>query len=311
MLEGRGPGPQGNGARRTGAGGGEALKKHMLVRGSAFAAGLFAAVTVWQNVRVKTTRYHLTAENLPSAFDGFRIALLADIHSRDFGENQEQLIRRVRAAKPGLILLAGDWVDARRGSLETCLEQARRLRPIAPICGVYGNHELRRIRQEGRDNMRAAFARAGVQMLHTSGTRVEKDGMYINLIGVEDPAELPEKPGRQQMVRAVDEMLARVTHGVQPDEFTILIAHRPEFLSVYAKYPIDLVTAGHAHGGQVRLPGLPGLFAPGQGLFPKYTGGRYDENGTAMIVSRGLGGRAPVRIFNMPELAVITLHAAR
>lgn len=285
--------------------------KRMLMRGSAFAAGLLAAVTVWQNVRVKTTRYRLIADHLPSSFYGFRIALLSDIHSRNFGEKQEQLLRRVRAIKPDLILIAGDWVDAKYGNLEDCLEQARLLRRIAPVCGVYGNHERRRIQREGRDLLAAAFAKAGVQMLHTSGTRVEKDGMYINLIGVEDPATLPEKPSRKQMVQAMEEMLARVTHGIGPDEFTILVSHRPEFLTVYANYPIDLVVAGHAHGGQVRLPGVGGLFAPGQGLFPKYTGGRYDEQDTAMIVSRGLGGHAPVRIFNMPELVVITLGPAK
>ena len=99
-------------------------------------------------------------------------------------------------------------------------------------------------------------------------------------------------------------------NGVLPDEFTILIAHRPEFLSIYARYPIDLVCAGHAHGGQVRLPGVGGLFAPGQGLFPKYTGGKYTEGQTTMVVSRGLGGReAPVRIFNMHEMVVMTLKA--
>ena len=99
---------------------------------------------------------------------------------------------------------------------------------------------------------------------------------------------MPNHPRKKEMANAMDEMLGRVMNGVLPDEFTILIAHRPEFLSIYAKYPIDLVCAGHAHGGQVRLPGVGGLFAPGQGLFPKYTGGEYNEDQTTMVVSRGL-----------------------
>ncbi|MGN1007337.1 MAG: metallophosphoesterase [Butyricicoccus sp.] len=277
---------------------------------AACAAGVFTAFTVWQNIRVKTTFYDLHAENLPSAFDGFRIALLADIHSRRFGEKQEQLLSRVRAAKPDLILVAGDWLDARRGNMEDCIAQAKGLRAIAPVCGVYGNHEQRRIRKTGQDCFGPALSKAGVQMLHTSGTRIERGGMYLNLIGVEDPAELPEHPRKKEMTKSMDEMLGRVMNGVLPDEFTILIAHRPEFLSIYARYPIDLVCAGHAHGGQVRLPGVGGLFAPGQGLFPKYTGGKYAEHQTTMVVSRGLGGReAPIRILNMPELVVLTLKA--
>lgn len=289
--------------------GGRTLKRKQFMRGGAFAASLFAAVTVWQNVRIKSTHYQLYAENLPSAFRGYRIVLLTDIHSRNFAENQEQLIRRVRAARPDLILVAGDWADAHIGHLETCFTQARLLRQIAPVYGVYGNHELRRIRQAERDTLAAGFARAGVQMLHTSGTRVEKNGMYLNLIGVEDPAERPQKNKREQMIQSMDEMLSRVTTGIQPDEYTILLAHRPEFLSVYAAYPIDLVVAGHAHGGQIRLPKVGGLFAPGQGFLPRYTGGLYHEKQTNMIVSRGLGGHAPVRIFNSPEVVLITLHA--
>lgn len=284
--------------------------KHPLMGCAACAAGMFTAFTLWQNIRVKTTEYVLQSQDLPSAFDGFRIVLLADIHSRRFGDKQEQLLSRVRAAKPDLILIAGDWMDARAGKISTCIAQARGLCAIAPVCGVYGNHELRRIRKTGQDKFDAALQKTGVQMLHTSGTRIERGGMYLNLIGVEDPAEIPDHPKKKEMMRSVDEMMERVMHGVLPDEFTILIAHRPEFFHVYAKYPIDLVCAGHAHGGQIRLPGIGGLFAPGQGLLPKYTGGKYSEGQTNMIVSRGLGGReAPIRILNMPEIVVLTLKA--
>lgn len=283
--------------------------KRPLVRGTALVAGALTALTVWQNVWIKTTHYALSVKDLPAAFDGFRIVLLADIHSRSFGEKQMQLLSRVRQARPDLIVVAGDWVDARRGRMEDCIQQAKGLREIAPVCGVYGNHELRRIRTAGRDSFGAALEKAGVQMLHTSGTRIVRGGAFVNLIGVEDPAELSAQPGRRGLARAMEDMLGRVTNGVMPDEYTILIAHRPEFLEHYAKYPIDLVCAGHAHGGQVRLPGVGGLFAPGQGLFPRYTGGLYTQGQTIMAVSRGLDGReAPLRIFNMPELVVLTLR---
>lgn len=285
--------------------------KHPLVRGTALVAGALTAITVWQNIRIKTTHIELRMNDLPTAFDGFRIALLADIHSRSFGEKQAQLLSRVRQARPDLIVVAGDWIDARSGRVEHCVEQAKGLREIAPVCGVYGNHELRRILRAGQDSFGAELEKAGVQMLHTSGTRIVRGGAFLNLIGVEDPAELPERPKRREMTRAMDDMLRRVTHGVMPDEYTILIAHRPEFLKLYARYPIDLVCAGHAHGGQVRLPGVGGLFAPGQGLFPRYTGGCYTHGHTTMVVSRGLGGReAPLRIFNTPEVVVVTLRTA-
>ena len=73
------------------------------------------------------------------------------------------------------------------------------------------------------------------------------------------------------------------------ETYTILLTHRPELIDVYSQYDFDLVLSGHAHGGQWRIPGiLNGLYAPNQGIFPAYAGGLYEQNGTIMIVSRGL-----------------------
>ena len=105
--------------------------------------------------------------------------------------------------------------------------------------------------------------------------------------------------------------LSTVNASVQNDNYTILLSHRPEFFELYTKYDFDLVLCGHAHGGQWRIPGiLNGLYAPHQGIFPKYAGGRYDSEDMTMIVSRGLARettRVP-RIFNRPELVVIDLE---
>ena len=88
----------------------------------------------------------------------------------------------------------------------------------------------------------------------------------------------------------------------------VLLSHRPELMDLYKKYQIDLVFAGHTHGGQIRLPLVGALIAPNQGLFPKYDAGRYDEEGSTMFVSRGLGNSlVPFRLFNRPELVVVTL----
>ena len=93
--------------------------------------------------------------------------------------------------------------------------------------------------------------------------------------------------------------------------YTLLLAHRPEFFEIYKEFNIDLVFSGHAHGGQIRLPFIGGILAPGQGLFPKYDGGLYTESNTNMIVSRGLGNSIfPIRINNPPEIVSVTLVCA-
>ena len=92
--------------------------------------------------------------------------------------------------------------------------------------------------------------------------------------------------------------------------FNILLSHRPELFDLYADRNIDLIFSGHAHGGQFRIPFIGGLVAPDQGLFPKYTSGVYKQNQSTMIVSRGLGNSIiPIRIFNRPEIVVVTLQS--
>ena len=92
----------------------------------------------------------------------------------------------------------------------------------------------------------------------------------------------------------------------------LLIAHFPEQIDEYLKGNFDIVLSGHAHGGQWRIPGLiDGVYAPGQGLFPKYTSGVYMHGDTAHIVSRGLWKPSTLiavpRVFNRPELVIIDI----
>ena len=92
------------------------------------------------------------------------------------------------------------------------------------------------------------------------------------------------------------------------DSYKVLLTHRPEYFDVYTNMNIDLAIAGHAHGGQFRIPFVGGLVAPNQGLFPKYTSGNYKSENTNMVVSRGLGNSIiPIRINNRFELVVIEL----
>ncbi len=89
----------------------------------------------------------------------------------------------------------------------------------------------------------------------------------------------------------------------------ILLAHRPEYFETYVENGVDMVFSGHAHGGQVRIPFVGGLVAPGQGFLPTYTAGAYNENATTMFVSRGLGNSTvPFRILNLPEIVVVELR---
>jgi predicted MPP superfamily phosphohydrolase len=95
---------------------------------------------------------------------------------------------------------------------------------------------------------------------------------------------------------------------ISEEEFTLLLSHRPEMFDTYVEKDVDLVFSGHAHGGQFRIPFVGGVFAPNQGLFPKYDSGIYSEGNTTMVVSRGIGNSAfPFRINNRPEVILVEL----
>lgn len=107
-----------------------------------------------------------------------------------------------------------------------------------------------------------------------------------------------------------DDTLSEIAGKTNSDFYTILLAHQPEYIDRYSKFDIDAVFCGHAHGGQVRLPLIGGLYAPNQGIFPKYTCGVYHVNNTSLIVSRGLGNSLfPIRIFNKPNVVKAVLKA--
>jgi len=230
-----------------------------------------------------------------------RIALVTDLHSCDYGEGQRTLIEAVRAASPDMVLLGGDIFD----DVIPNDNSAAFLTVIAaeyPCYYVTGNHEIWD-GEEGFAEMMAILADCGVTVL--SGESV-KLAPGLVLSGIDDPVKYKNADDPGGFLRELGELAS--DGGA---DYHILLSHRPEYFEDYAALGFDLVLCGHAHGGQWRIPGLVnGIYAPNQGILPKYAGGRYDADGTTMIVSRGLARettRIP-RIWNRPELVVIEVE---
>lgn len=236
-----------------------------------------------------------------SVAEPVRIALLTDLHSCDYGTGQAELISTVEALQPDMVLLGGDIVDDEsRMDAEKAYEAVRALAARWPTYYVTGNHEV----WSGEvDDMKARLAECGAVVLGGEIVELTVNGQRLQIAGVDDPA-VGEELWQSQ--------LDAVSGAIEEGAFSILLSHRPERVEAYSCTAFDMVLAGHAHGGQWRVPGLiNGLVAPDQGLFPKYAGGQYNLDGTAMIVSRGLARestRLP-RIFNPPELVIIDISA--
>jgi predicted MPP superfamily phosphohydrolase len=254
---------------------------------------LIIAVTLYTgNTWIKTTEVTIESEKLPTTFDGLKIAQISDLHDATFGEKQMKLVQKIIDAKPDVIFITGDLIDSNRYDLQNSLDMVEQLILVAPVYYVTGNHE---IAINDVDHIKKSLTDLGVIVLSNEEQWIEKDGEKLRVIGIEDPLN---------GVSVADAL----SSFEQSEDFTLVLSHRPETFQVYIENKLDVVFAGHAHGGQFRIPGVGGLVAPGQGLFPTFTSGLYEENGTNMIVSRGLGNSIiPVRIFNTPEIVVVTL----
>ncbi|ANU09825.1 metallophosphoesterase ykuE [Planococcus antarcticus DSM 14505] len=255
---------------------------------------------IWiSNKWVQTTEYTVTSEKLPEAFDGTRIVQVSDLHNATFGRNQSSLIEKVEAAGPDAIFLTGDLVDSNRYDLGASLVLVDALVEMSSVYYVTGNHE---VASNQVAEIASALRERGVVVLADESVEWEKAGATIQVAGIDDPLMVPDIHEDEATQNSLE-------HAQLTDDFTLLLAHRPEYLSVYAEEEVDVVFSGHAHGGQIRIPGLGGLIAPGQGWFPKVTEGIFEKDQTEMVVSRGLGNSTfPVRIFNLPEVVVVTLE---
>ena len=235
--------------------------------------------------------------DLPDNLDQLKIVHLSDIHFPKNRIDPDQLIKETQKADPDVIFLTGDLID-RSASIEDVplAELIRSLSQIAPTYSVSGNHETS---SRQLDQWNDIMTENGAVLLENNTHIATLSGEKIAIMGVKD--------GNQTSMIPLSEDIKELP--------VLLLAHRPEFFSSYTTdnpdIQPDVTFSGHAHGGQIRLPFIGGLFAPGQGFFPKYTSGVYSSSQNAdqkLVVSRGIGNSLfPLRINNKPHFIVITL----
>lgn len=236
-----------------------------------------------------------------------KVVVVSDLHSSQYGKDQSKIISKIEALKPDLILLPGDIVDDRKPPTLAFLF-LKALPGIAPTYYVSGNHE--NIQSKAKE-LFLEIQKMGIQVLdYNISDRLNIKGNDLHIFGVPDPREynyhdLSEVAEKQKM--------ALFSTMQAESSYKILLAHRPEKprRDQYLAYGFDLIVSGHAHGGQMRVPGLiNGLYAPHQGIFPKFAGGQYIEGDQNHIVGRGASffWRFP-RIFNPPEIVLIHIHS--
>ncbi len=263
---------------------------------------VFAAWVLWANTALTVTNVTVTEENLPDAFDGYKIAHISDLHDAELGKDNSKLLEALKKARPDIIVFTGDMIDSRRTDVELSVSFIKKAAEIAQCYYIPGNHESRI--PEDYEKLKSGLKNAGVIILENAVTQIEKNGERIAIAGVTDPAF--DTDADQSIYP--DLMRGLIASLPERDGYTLLLSHRPELFEVYCEAKFDLVLTGHAHGGQARLPFIGAVYVPSQGWFPEYTEGVYTEDVTDMVVSRGIGNSSfPIRFNNRPELVIIEL----
>lgn len=259
-----------------------------------FCAFMVAAYLYWQDNAILVTKYQYHNPKIPKSFSGYRILQLSDLQNKTFGKHHKKIVSIIQKQKPDCIVITGDLLDRNRTNVASAIELIAKIANIAPVYYVSGNHE----HQSGKyEELIPLLKENGVFVLENNKENITNGQESISILGIKD----------KSVNKNYQQVLAALSKTEKP-AFQILLSHRPELLSVYSQYDIDFVFTGHAHGGQIRIPFVGGIFAPHQGFFPKYTSGVHQQNQTTMIISRGLGNSTfPFRINNRPELVVVTL----
>ena len=261
----------------------------------------------------RITEYEVGFDTLPAAFDGYRIALVSDIHfGPGIGDDfLHQLVDRVNAESPDLVVLAGDLIDGVPKYLgDDLARELRRFEAPDGVVIVTGNHEF----YSGViAEWMAYFEGLGgtqprIRLLSNDGFRIERGGQFIDVLGINDQQAVP--PYRPDLDLAVKRLADSVRDGqsVATDGFRVLVAHRPStavtYRPVLERQGVDLLLSGHTHGGQlwpmryVILLDQPALF------------GVHEIGGVRVVISRGAGAWGPpVRVGSDPEVPIITLRS--
>lgn len=256
---------------------------------------------IHSNLFFKTTEYNLKADNING---NLKIVFISDLHNKEYGDNNKNLIEKIAKQSPDFIAVGGDMVTRTFVNDDNMKNILSKLSKIAPVYCCLGNHE-RDIAD--KIDFKTDITACGATLLDNEAAFfTTKDGQKILIGGLSDypyygyngpDYDVPEAHYWEQFNEEAN------------NYYTILLHHQPEYITdMVAESNVELVLCGHTHGGLVRIPFVGGVIAPNQGLFPQYDKGEFDFNNTSMIITGGLGVSNPIpRFNNQPEICIINI----
>lgn len=235
-----------------------------------------------------------------------RFIFLSDLHGKQYGKNNEKLLKALNYYEPDFIVIGGDMIIGSDPSINTTvLNTLREISKVAKTYYAFGNHETKQ-KEENKELFEKYIKQVrsyGITVLSGNAECIPDGFEDIHFYGLELPKYVYHKSTRKFNVVKYMEQYPEVR---KEDKFNILLAHDPYFFGQYKECGPDLVLSGHVHGGIVRIPFIGGVISPRFHLFPKYDRGRYKSDNTEIIISGGIGNHhMPIRINNLPEMLII------
>lgn len=271
---------------------------------------LFIVIEVVISYKCLTvTNYNIESDKIK---ENVKLVLVSDLHDGIFGENNKRLVSKIKECKPDLILFDGDMINEESKNLQTAITLVKRLHETAPVYYALGNHE-RGYLDRRTSYFYGELKKAGAVILEKNYEDIKVKGNTIRIGGLYEYAFAVDDEGKMSKKNMKSELRNFLTNFEDTSVFKIMMSHRPDsfiFGQAADTWKIDLAVSGHAHGGQVILPGMGGLYGADQGWFPKYVDGiHHFKTVKNMIITRGLGSdkeKLP-RFNNIPEIVVIDL----
>lgn len=256
---------------------------------------------------------HYTVQNnkIPKTFEGYKILQLSDLHSKNFGSENTLILQKIQNEKPDIVVMTGDMINQSDVDFTVFLKLATKIAQIYPSYYIVGNHE-QNMKAEKRDALLASLKESNVTILDNEKVTLQKGDESIDLYGLWYHLRY-YKNANNEYTKDIElnaDYIQNLIGESQADRYQILLTHNPLYFNAYTEWGANLVLSGHIHGGIARIPFIGGILSPEITFFPEYDAGIFEQKNTTMIVNRGLGyGAIPIRIFNMPEISVITLKS--
>lgn len=241
----------------------------------------------------------------PKVTEELTLVFLSDLHAKEYGPGNADLIGAIRDVSPDLILSGGDLVVASEQKVREGTALLKHLREIAPVLAGYGNHESElEVYPELFRREEEELKKAGVRFFGNATEHLTLKGQMLTVTSLKLPLSAYKKLRKPHFSR--EQLTDLIGKRAEPDSFSILLAHNPYFMPLYFSWKADLILSGHYHGGIMRFGRHGVLVSPYGFPFPKYGYGLYQRGSSNAIVTSGLGEHVlPFRIHNPFEFVVI------